>query len=611
MENMKELKNGIMQFSDYSFLERSVHEIYIWMWFIVHVWRCDRFSSLNWNRIVSLELKSFVTLFILFSLPLGSFYDIVLTKIKYVEGLYKFDNAIRAKPKWLWSEDDQLWFIPSYYILMVSLGFQTVTLFLLQCFWNYLTNSIAKTSFMSRAEFAVYIVWGIISIAIYPVLPYIFNNNDLMLQAVPQLVFATQMLILVILGIRTHLKFIGLIKITSSYKNSANIIAKIRYFIDMNKLLTSSLAVTSISFYVLSIDLFTPTKLINNSKVASDLLVAHVNFASVIEWLTLILIFYPRKGFVGTGAGGSTFNTNIGSSSINPSANPTYPPSQSSYSNSLKLSNVPPGSGAGINLNNERRQKPPSIIDVNQANNNKSVPLSPDFKNVTNDEIEISQEPTNGIEISQKSKSTNGIEISQKSSNGIEISQKPTNGTESSQKQTIHKQSSFKRFKKKSPSSDNNSDQSNSDNNDGNNKPVYLKRNISISKDGKMVYGETKPLGKVKGTEFVAVEKADPSFIPSYYFSNDLKDRDGNVVKIPSMLNDRKFRYDIDDDDNEGSNSGVSGGSDQQAIKQGMVKQETIVPQQGTIRENNDIIIANDDKDKQDSDEEEEFFYAM
>ncbi|CAG8561982.1 14108_t:CDS:2 [Rhizophagus irregularis] len=483
-----------MQLSDYSFLgicmymltniksdniERSVHDIYIWIWFIVHVWRCDRFASLSWKRISSLELKSFVTLFILIALPLGSFYDIVSTKITYIEGFYKFqNNAIRGKPRYLWSEDDKLWFIPSYYIFMTGLSFQTVTLFLLQCFWNYLTNSIAQTSFISRGEFAVYIVWGIISVSIYPILPYVFSKNEILLEAIPQLVYATQLLILVLLGIRTHLKFLELIKLTSSYKNSANIIAKIRYFIDMNKLLTISLIVTTVSYYLLSIDLLTSAKIINNSKVASDLLAAHVNFASVIEWLALILIFYPRKGFVGTGAGGSTFNTNLGSSSVNPSVNPV---SQISYSNSTKLSNVPPGTGAGINFNNENRQKTNSIVDVNQANNN--------YQNTI------------------KTKSITASPI---------------------------------------PSSDNNSDISNSENNDGNNKPVYLKRNISISKDGKMVYGETKPLGKVKGAEFVAVEKADPSFIPNYYFSNELKDRNGNLAKkinCSSRSWRRKCRY--------------------------------------------------------------------
>jgi len=81
------------------------------------------------------------------------------------------------------------------------------------------------------------------------------------------LTYATQLLILVLLGIRTHVKFIRLIRITTQHKNSANVIAKIRYFIDMNKLLTAALAITSIAFYLLSIDILT-SKIINRSKFA-------------------------------------------------------------------------------------------------------------------------------------------------------------------------------------------------------------------------------------------------------------------------------------------------------------------------------------------------------
>src|SRR5687768_6457355 len=56
-----------------------------------------------------------------------------------------------------------------------------------------------------------------------------------------------------------------------------------------------------------------------SESICSDLLVAHVNFAVIIEWIALILIFYPRKGFIGTRVGGSSFNTNtnLGSNSVN------------------------------------------------------------------------------------------------------------------------------------------------------------------------------------------------------------------------------------------------------------------------------------------------------
>src|SRR5688572_2318151 len=99
------------------------------------------------------------------------------------------------------------------------------------------------------------------------------------------------------------------------------------------------------------------------SASCSDLLIAHVNFAAVIEWLALILIFYPRKGFVGTGAGGTSFNTNIASSNI-------ISTSQISNANQ-KLYNVPPGAGAGIVIPYSQNS---STTSFGNNNNNEKRP---------------------------------------------------------------------------------------------------------------------------------------------------------------------------------------------------------------------------------------------
>ncbi|RIB11879.1 hypothetical protein C2G38_1942971, partial [Gigaspora rosea] len=146
-------------------------------------------------------------------------------------------------------------------------------LFLLQCFWNYLSNSIVKLSFMSRFEFKLYIFLGVISVIMFPVI---------------QLIFLT------VLGIQTHYRFINLIERSYDDKNAPHIIMKIRYFIDMNKVLTLTLFVTGASFLLLGSDVLIKSRPITNSKIASDILVAHMNFAAIIEWLVLILIFYPR-----------------------------------------------------------------------------------------------------------------------------------------------------------------------------------------------------------------------------------------------------------------------------------------------------------------------------
>jgi len=45
-----------------------------------------------------------------------------------------------------------------------------------------------------------------------------------------------------------------------------------------------------------------------------------------------------------------------------------------------------------------------------------------------------------------------------------------------------------------------------------------LRRNMSASEDGRTVYTEIKTLGKVNGSEFVAVERADPSLSCELYY---------------------------------------------------------------------------------------------
>lgn len=77
------------------------------------------------------------------------------------------------------------------------------TLLLLQCFWNYLANSVAKASFMSSKEFLFYIVWTCVSIIMFPVLQYNFSRdiyNPTYKEIMPELVYGIGKLIACILG---------------------------------------------------------------------------------------------------------------------------------------------------------------------------------------------------------------------------------------------------------------------------------------------------------------------------------------------------------------------------------------------------------------------------
>src|SRR5205814_1137608 len=102
-------------------------------------------------------------------------------------------------------------------------------------------------------------------------------------------------------------------------------------------------------------------------------------------------------------------------------------------------------------------------------------------------------------------------------------------------------------------------------------------------------------------------EKADPSFIPSYYFMNEIKGKDGNVYRVPSLINDR-----LGVDDNNSVRGGYSNHDVQQAITQGVVQQETIVPQQGTMQINNNSNNNNNviENEEEDGDSDDGFFYA-
>ncbi|CAG8553885.1 34573_t:CDS:1 [Gigaspora margarita] len=164
-----------------------------------------------------------------------------------------------------------------------------------------------------------------------------------------------------------------------------------------------------------------------------------MNFAAIIEWLVLILIFYPRKGFVGTEAGGNSLN------------------SIKQYSN------------------NSIRD---SYIHLNSFSDN----------NNTDRYIE-----------SDKYSSPNEFSLNESTISASQMLPavptpvaSPPNSISSNSAPSIAPK-------------------------------TQLKRNISLSKDGRMVYGDTKPLGKVGGSEFVAVEKADPSDVPYYLEKSSLE----------------------------------------------------------------------------------------
>ncbi|CAG8513432.1 19022_t:CDS:2 [Dentiscutata erythropus] len=399
--------------------------------------KCDRFAALKWHRIRSLELKSYVTIFILLTLPLGSFYDIVLTKIIYTNGLYFFPNLfpnliVQEFPNFLPDENNQ-WISPLSYTLMVEFSFQIF-------------------------EFKLYIFFGVMSMIMFPVIQIVCGKIVALREAVPQLIYGALLILLTVLGIQTHYRFVNLIRRSYNNKNAPHIITKIRYFIDMNKVLTLTLFIMGASFLLLGSDVLINSRPIAKSKVASDILVAHMNFAAIIEWLVLILIFYPRKGFVGTGAGGNSLHSTIHDS--------TSQHTKQYSSNSIR----------------------DSYVHLNSYNDNND-------RYIESDKYPSTYPSTNDFSLNEST-----ISASQMLPAVPTPAVSPPNSISSNSAPSVALK-------------------------------TQLKRNISLSRDGRMVYGDTKPLGKVGGSEFVAVEKADPSDMPFYLGKSSI---DANSQQYPN-----------------------------------------------------------------------------
>ncbi|CAJ0908722.1 2440_t:CDS:10, partial [Entrophospora sp. SA101] len=312
---------------------RAVFTVWTFIWFLQHVWNIDRFKALKWRRIKKFELKSAITILLLLMLPLQAFYDISSSVIKYREGFFlnPLNGEIVSKPHTFWSEENKALMLSTDYILCASFSVQTCLLFLLQSFWNYLANNLAKTTFMGSFEFKSYIVYSIFSISIFPILQYVFRESNLLTEVVPQLTYSIFMILICILGIRSHWRFTKLLRVTKNSSTArTSIVSKLTYFRDMNRYLTLALFIGSISLATLSIDGLTSAKWLNSHKLSSDLLICHLNFSIWIVFVTLILIFYPST---------STTNDQIQSTTKASTSATATASSSSSSSNKILMKN--------------------------------------------------------------------------------------------------------------------------------------------------------------------------------------------------------------------------------------------------------------------------------
>ncbi|KAF7723672.1 hypothetical protein EC973_001763 [Apophysomyces ossiformis] len=136
---------------------------------------------------------------------------------------------------------------------------------------------------------------AIVSMAIFPILQWSYRNNLVLREVAPQLAYALQVLIVATLGLRSHIRFTRLLRTLPVYKHAKNLVTKLAYFRDMNKLLTISLYSYGISLFILSADGLTPNRTVNNNRFAMDLLIGNCNLCVVFIWITTIAIFQPQR----------------------------------------------------------------------------------------------------------------------------------------------------------------------------------------------------------------------------------------------------------------------------------------------------------------------------
>ncbi|KAI9313504.1 hypothetical protein BX666DRAFT_1977149 [Dichotomocladium elegans] len=283
--------------SDYSFLQRATSLVYLYVWYLYRVYTLDRFQCFRLSRFRTGELKSIVSICLLTMIPCQLYYDIVTTKIKYEEGYANILGHIITKPDTMWTEADKALVAPTDYSLCVGFSFQTGSLLLLQCFWNYLADSVANRKFMSSKEFKLYIVWTVMSMIIFPVLQFICTNdqeNPTSKEVLPQLVYGIVLLFISVLGYISHRRFKKLITNTHESNNARSITHRIQYFKELNLLLTIVVFVDAIAFIILSADGLTGPKYLNAHKFSADFLVCNINVTSVITWFIVILILHPK-----------------------------------------------------------------------------------------------------------------------------------------------------------------------------------------------------------------------------------------------------------------------------------------------------------------------------
>ncbi|KAI8096667.1 uncharacterized protein BX664DRAFT_324567 [Halteromyces radiatus] len=303
-----------MHLSDFTYLERCTIYVYAIFYFFYSIWKSDGFQCLRLKKILSGELKSVLTVLMMLTMTAQVVWDLTFTYIKYNEGYMELNGQAIIKPYQYWSPQNQQLALAVNYIEAAAYSLQTSLYVMLQCFWNYLSNSVANKDFMGSFEFKFYIVWSILSMAMFPILQWYYHYDPIKEEVIPQFAYAGEVFITALLGIRTFLRFRRIIQHGRETNANPLVINKMKYFMDINSLMTACLFSYSISFLIMCIDGMTDAKVIATNKFAVDCILANINITVLFLYILFIAVFHPRKLY---GMSNSVTNPSSGQPSNN------------------------------------------------------------------------------------------------------------------------------------------------------------------------------------------------------------------------------------------------------------------------------------------------------
>ncbi|KAJ2962305.1 hypothetical protein NQZ79_g2542 [Umbelopsis isabellina] len=116
-------------------------------------------------------------------------------------------------------------------------------------------------------------------------------------EVIPELVYGIELFVIGVIGLFTHSRFKRLIKQTRDSLDSQTVLVKLKYFSELNQLLTCMLLISGSAFIILSTDHLTKSMFLNAHKFSADLLICIANFTVVNAWFIMVLIFHPNQGY--------------------------------------------------------------------------------------------------------------------------------------------------------------------------------------------------------------------------------------------------------------------------------------------------------------------------